>query len=132
MFQRAFDLSAFRRKTTKTLSETIFVEIWRPTENGVVSKTAFLLTFCQTQHASLHATLSFAGIQGKGYSEDEVELARTGIGGQAGIDGQVVLLLDEEVLRGSERNVGAGKVVGAVARRAPRHDARRKGADNSK
>ena len=56
-------------------------------------------------------------------AEDEVELARTGIGGQAGIDGQVVLLLDEEVLRGSERNVGAGKVVGAVARRTPRHNA---------
>ena len=35
----------------------------------------------------------------------------------------MVLLLDEEVLRGSERNVGAGKVVGAVARRTPRHNA---------
>ena len=37
----------------------------------------------------------------------------------------MVLLFDEEVLRGPKRNVGAGKVVGAVARRAPRHDADR-------
>ncbi len=46
---------------------------------------------------------------------EDIDFLVAGIGGQTNEDGQVVLLLDEEVLGGSKTNVCDAEAIGVVA-----------------
>lgn len=60
------------------------------------------------------------GLEVEADAEEEVYFLGIGIRGEAGKDGEVVFLLELEILGGLQRDVGDGEVAVAVERGSPR------------